>query len=663
MCPLRSSGQQLSWEQFAEDFLSEGVDEGNVIDRQEAMEFLQQLHEHPVNLNDCSRDDLLKIPYLTSEEVDSILSYVRRYGPVRSLQELQFVTVLDAFHRSVMSFFTTAGPARAPAGAETLWHQLEKGRQEAALNFGVPFYRRQGYRTTFNKKGEPQPKKYAGDPYYVALRYRYELSNKLDAALTAEKDDGEAFGSHGNYPFDSYSFCVRYRGKGFLNTFLAGDYRIQSGLGLVSGSSFMSNALSLVSSSRAIQSNIYRHASTDEYRFFRGAATRLNLGRTMLTLFGSYRRLDAVTKDSGVTSFLRTGYHRLALERSRKENLGAAAAGASLDVRWHFWHVGATVLYLHYSKPFMRGSRPYQRYNMEGHDFINLSVHYGLERKVVNFGGEAAFNGAGGLALLHELRWRPRFGVRLFLQHRYYDPRYHAPMAMSYAAAGHLSNEHGVLAGLNLTLMRRFRLLAYADVFRLPSASYYADKGSDGYSFNVMTNYEIRKFGTLQLRYVVKARQESVDSLSLLRYRYRHTLRLQASCGVGALAMVTMAEGSYWQPALGKAQWGRALLQRVSVRLNHWSLAAWGAWFHTGGYRSALSAYQPSLLYSTSFVSLFGHGYAGAVVAEYQCGRHWIFSGKWALIRYTHQKSIGLADREIRKPVKADLMLQLRYLF
>ncbi len=636
--------QVMSWEDFVETYATDGEDTEAVTD-------WHTLHENPVNLNDCRRDDLLQIPFLSEAQVDSVLSYVKRHGPLLSVEELQFVQGMDAFSRNVVRQFVYCGP-EAPDASRNLWHRLRYGKNEVAANVEWPFYSRQGF----------QNGRYTGDRLYSALRYRYALGQRLTAGVTAEKDDGESMMKHGSGPFDSYSFYVNYTGEGTLRAVALGDYRVHVGQGLTAGSSYYNNAQSLVTSRRSRRQGFFPHASADEVNYLRGVGVQLGFGRWETTVFASARCHDAILDDGRVTSLLTTGYHRLPLERERKNNLTSFTAGLSLDGQWRWWRAGVSAVTTHYDRPFRRGTQAYQRYNMQGCDFAAFGAHYSYDHRRLTLDGEVAVTDGGALASLHNLRWRPAGATRLFLQHRYYGRRYVTPLAQAYRAGGRVQNEHGLQAGVDHYVTRRTKLTSGIDMFRFPGESYRAKAGAVGYQVFVQAARDVSPATQILLRYRMNARQETVTALDRMRYRYRHTLRLQMAYAVGAVRLTTQLDGSYWQPAMGDTQWGRQLSQRAETKLLGCTLRAWAAWFHTAGYQSRLSSYQPALLYRLTQEQLYGHG----VAANMTLCRRWggvEVSARLGGVRYTDRDVISSGDRRVAHGGKCDVGVQLRCFF
>ena len=75
--------QHYSWEEFVEKISVDEYDDGE--DMSPLLEELAGLHEHPFNLNTATKDDLEQLPFLDADEIEEILAYVYRYGPMQSL--------------------------------------------------------------------------------------------------------------------------------------------------------------------------------------------------------------------------------------------------------------------------------------------------------------------------------------------------------------------------------------------------------------------------------------------------------------------------------------------------------------------------------------------------------------------------------------------------
>ena len=92
-----------TWEDFLEYFTEE---DGLSNDE---MEMLSLLKEQPININTSNKETLQQLPFLTEQQIDSLLVYRQRKRQLLTLGELQFISGWDAQTRRFTSLFTYAG--------------------------------------------------------------------------------------------------------------------------------------------------------------------------------------------------------------------------------------------------------------------------------------------------------------------------------------------------------------------------------------------------------------------------------------------------------------------------------------------------------------------------------------------------------------------------
>ncbi|MDD4759791.1 MAG: helix-hairpin-helix domain-containing protein [Bacteroidaceae bacterium] len=652
VCPV--DGQVMEWADFLDDFMdSETDDDGTESD----VDRLQEMHENPFNLNDCSRDDLLQLPFVGPQQADSILVYIRKNGAILSAGELLLVHGLDFYSRSALPLFVYFGQCRTERGFTSFFNQLLYGHQEVAGVATIPLYKRRGF-----KSSSRLSQRYAGGRVSGSLRYRNNYRNQLYVGLTAKNDDGEPFAKDGNYPFDSYSFYLFRNNGGILRSWIVGDYKIHIGKGLTSGIGFMNSGMGLLTSRHDHGQGIFAHSGSGEYGFLRGGAVSFAVGKLHVMLFGSVRKIDARVAGDSLFAVLTTGYHRLPLERQRKNNVQQSVAGASADVQVKVFHVGFSAVSVYYDHTFVRGNRGYQQYNMEGNMFTNMSLHYSYERKKVSVGGEVALTSDAQPAMLHDLRCEPLRNLRIFLQHRYYGKFYQAPLGWAYSGGGKCRGEHGIMLGLLWQPRKKWMLSGFVDGYRLLTPSYRALQPANGYTIEGEGSYVFSDIAKILIRYNLRSRQESSNKHAVLLYAMKHSLRLQPQINVGHFVFTTSLDGCCYKPSVGRIQYGRMLSERVSTTLLNFQLAMSSSWFHTADYQACMYVHQPCLRYTRNASAFFYHGNAGAFVIQRQMGKHLNFSGMFTFLHYTNRHNIGAADRTIYSSKKFDLMFQLRWL-
>ena len=336
--------QHYSWEEFVEKISVDEYDDGE--DMSPLLEELAGLHEHPFNLNTATKDDLEQLPFLDADEIEEILAYVYRYGPMQSLGELMLIEELDYQTRQFLALFVYVENPVEEKEKLRLKTLLKGGRHEVTSRLDVPLYKRDGYQIPEDEVLLKKPNKvYLGNSLYHNIRYTYQYRNRLFWGFTAEKDAGEPFGSYGNKAYDAYSFHFLLKDCGKLKALALGDYRLGFGEGLVVNSDFSLGKSTLFNMGDT-RPSIKKFSSTSETSFFRGMAVTFRFGKVDVSAFYSYLPTDATLRKDGTVSSLKTdGLHRTLLELSKKHNVMEQSAGA--DVTWNteYFSLGATAFY------------------------------------------------------------------------------------------------------------------------------------------------------------------------------------------------------------------------------------------------------------------------------------------------------------------------------
>ena len=151
------------WQQLLSD-LSSSEDFEHVA-WQDYEEDLEEMAQHPVNLNTATREELERMPFLTASQVEDILFYIYRYGQLKSMSELTLISSIGWYQRQLMScFFYVADDGSKPA-FPSLKTIAQYGKHEVMGMLKVPFYERKG-----DASGTDG---YLGYPYKHGLRYQF----------------------------------------------------------------------------------------------------------------------------------------------------------------------------------------------------------------------------------------------------------------------------------------------------------------------------------------------------------------------------------------------------------------------------------------------------------------------------------------------------------
>lgn len=664
--------QQDDWQYYYEQLLDEMQDDSEEQEAEELAETLSSIAAEPININAATREDLEELLFLTNSQIDAVLEYVRRYGPLITDANLMMIPALDDTRRGLLRCLTYLGemPPREHTVLDTLRYEAAKkkslsyrrpdeSRGEVTAFASVPFYTRQGY-----KNGN-----YAGEKYKHWLRANYKVSNQLRVGLLASQDAGEPFFKGENrWGYDFYSAYVQLKNTGKLRNLVVGHYRIKTGLGLILNSNLSFGKTLAMTSAQSQQTVIRPHNSRSEGNYLQGAALTVALSRAVdATLFASYRKIDATLQDStGIRTILTSGYHRTESELSRKHNASQSAAGINLRATIDRFNIGLTALVNHYSMPltpYQQGSSSSQLYRMyyaAGQDFWNVSINYGYRvGRLLRIEGETATGDCGQLATVNSLSWRCSRGLTLSSILRYYPYRFYSTMGRSFSEGGYTQNESGLYVGATWTPTSRLTLSAYTDFAYFPWPKYQALGASHSFDNLVQLSYQLSPSSSLSVRYRLKMREKDGDTDGELIYKNEHRLRVSFTSERGRLTLRSQADASYCDYKTQSA--GLMLFQTARYRARTWTCSVGAGWFSTKDYNSRIYIYEQSTPYNFGSRSFYGDGMRLYTLLSINLPVRLTLTGKLGLTHYFDRDEIGSSYQTINSSTQTDLDIMLRW--
>lgn len=649
--------QHYSWEEFVEKL---SIDENTDNDYLTPLiEDLSEIHNHPFNINTVTKSELEQLPFLSPSDIEAVLSYVYRHGPMQSLGELMLIDKLDYQTRQYLTLFIYIGPQEKEKKKLKIKELFKYGHHELSIRLDVPLYKRDGFKMPSEEELLKNPNKvYLGNNLYHNIRYGYKYKNNLYFGVTAEKDSGEPFGSYGNKGYDAYSFHFLLKDVGVLKTLALGDYRLKFGEGLVVNTDYYFGKSTMLSLTPE-QNTIKKFSSTSETSFFRGAAATIRLGHFDVSAFYSYLPVDAtLRKDSTISSIKTDGLHRTFLETSKKHNTVEQSAGG--NVTWHTRHfsLGVTALYQHFSRSFSTGSEMYRKYYPSGTDFFNISTSYSTRYEKFYFSGETAYSNIhDGWATMNKAVYRFNHNYSLVALQRLYTYQYVGLRANAFSEGGTVKNESGFYLGVEASPLSELKLYAYVDYFYFPWVKFATPHTSDGIEGSLQADYIFSKKFNLSGHYQIKKKERYgepylYNKLKLqLQYFPLRSLELRLS------ARYTTVKDETNQRVNGCMagsifKW-REKKDRVNLALSY-------VYFDSKDYKAPMSFYEPSLLYSYSFMTMYGRGHLAALQCECNITKWLMLMMKCSLTAYTDRNEIGSGLQRIAGRYKNDLSVLLR---
>ena len=652
--PMSAAAQEgRPWERYVNEVMTADDVESPAWER--TYEQLCELEQHPLNLNSLSRSQLEELPFLTARQIEELMEYGYRYGPMKSMGELRMIRSLDDARRQLLSYFVYVGDDGAGDDRQR-WRMadaLKYGRSELTATLRVPFYERQG-----DREG------YLGPPYRHWLRYQYAYGDHLKLGLVGAQDAGEPFFAGRNrWGYDYYSPYLQLRNLGRLETLVLGSYRVSMGMGLVMNNSFGLGKLAMLQNMGRSTNTVRAHSSRS-YDHLLGAAATVRLTKALkATAFVSYSAMDAtLNNDSTAKTLLTSGYHRTETEMGKKHNLHALKTGGSLYYQSGGLHLGLNALYVHLDRPLRPGTTAlYRRHYPRGRDFLNTSVGYGYVSRRLALDGETAIDKDGHLATVNSLSVRLSDVVSIMALQRFYACRYASLDAQSYSDGGQVQNESGLYLGLTWQPSPRLRLTAYADYAYFAWARYQVSLSSHSWDHLLQADYTAGRW-TLGGRYRLRMKQRDNADKTALDNRWEHRGRLSAEyASDGGFGSRTQLDGGYC--AYGGREWGAMLSESLSYTYRWLRLNAGTGYFHTDGYDSRVWLYERGPLYTYSMMQFYGEGIRYWLMARAGIGSNLTLTAKLGVTDYFDRQTIGSGYQQIDASSQTDLDLQLRWRF
>lgn len=657
------------WMEYVEDMREETEDDSSI---ETLYADLSYLSEHPFDLNTVTREELKRLPFLTDLQIDYLLEYRTRYGKMATLYELKNVESLDFQTISLLLPFVRIREEIVEKRPFTVNNLFKYGSNNLQIRYDKCFQQKKGYGSYPDSVLQQYPnRKYLGEPFYHSLRYAFTFDDRLQAGFVAEKDAGEPFWNRTHKGYDFYSAHLFLKNRNpWLKSLAIGDYKASFGQGLAVSHDFSPGRNILISQAERRTNGFRRHFSTDETNFLRGMAATLSFRNTDISLFYSYRHMDANTDSLAVRSFKTDGLHRLPGEREKKRVVPMQVYGGNIRYATPAFSLGVTALsYSFGSFRIEPDTKPYNLFYFRGNRNANVSVDYRLKNKRIKFYGETALSSNGAVATLNALQLTPVSYFSWLLLYRYYDRRYQAFFGNAFSQGTTVQNEQGVYTGMQWTPAARWKLSAYADIFRFPWLKYGIDAPSGGQEYNVQVDYNRDQLFSFYIRYRYKQAdknrtQKEQSAVSVLPYQ-RQQLRFQLCYSPHPdFSFRTSADGIFYKEKPDRHR-GGMIAQSAGWKPRGFPFQAdlYIAWFQTDNSLIRISSYERNILYAFNKPSFYGRGVRMAFSFRWEIVNRLLLSAKWGYTRYTDRERIGTGTEEIEGPSKMDLNVLLSWKF
>ena len=635
------------WEQYLNEVMTQEDMASSTWEQ--TYDLLCDLEEHPLDINQVTREQLEELPFLSAQQIEGIVEYLWRYGRMESLSELQMIRSLDYAQRRLLTYFVFVGE-EPPAALPTLKDIAKYGQNELMAYARVPFY---------NRKGDIDG--YLGPKYRHWLRYQFTYGDQVKLGLVASQDAGEPFFANRNkWGYDYYSFYLQLRNFRRLESLVIGNYRVSMGMGLVMNNSFSLGKMAMLQNLGRSSYTLRAHSSRSAGSLL-GAAATIDMGRHLkLTAFASCNPADAtLNKDGTVSTILDTDYHRTETEMNKKHNLHPFKTGGCLRYDAHGFRLGMNALYTHLDRTLKPNtSALYRQHYPQGTDFLNLSLDYGYASPRVALSGETAIDKQGHLATINTASLRVSDVLSMMVLQRFYSYAYTSLDAQSYSDGGKVQNESGVYLGLTWQPSLAFRLSAYTDYAYFAWAKYQVSQSSYSWDNLLQATWQKQRW-TFTGRYRLRLRQKDDETKKYLVNRWEHRGRLSADYSTAKGFGGRMQIDGGWTTG----EWG-GMVSATLAYTHRWLRLNGGlGYFHTDSYNSRVYLYELGPLYTYSSLMFYGEGLRYWLMARATIGKRLTLTAKFGVTDYFDRTTIGSSYQQIDASSLSDLDLQLRWKF
>ena len=651
MMSLAAKAQSAcEWETYLREVIT--VEDVGSAAWEEMYEQLCEFAQHPINLNQASREQLEQLPFLSAQQVEEIMAYLYQYGPMKSPAELQMIRSLDYQRRRLLAYFIEIDDGEQKRDNLNLKTMMQYGRHELMATAKVPLYERKGDREA-----------YKGWPYRHWVRYQFSYGDYVKAGLVGAQDAGEPFFANKNrVGYDYYSYYLQLKNWGLLESLVVGKFRVSMGMGLIANNGFAMGKLSSLQNLGRSASSLRAHSSRSSADYLQGLGATVTIAKGLsATGFLSYRAMDAtLNKDGTAATIVTSGYHRTETELEKKNNLKNTSYGATLRYQGSGFHAGLNVVGTHLSRELKpKTSVLYRQHAAWGTDFLNFSTDYGYVNPRFAINGETAMNKYGALATINSLSLQCGSGVSLMALYRFYSFRYTSLYSNSFSDGGAVQNESGIYLGANWQPSPRWKVMAYSDYAYFPWAKYQVSLSSHAFDNLLQVSY-LRNNWTLEARYRLKLRQKDNANKTTLQTITTHRGRLNLSYD-GSWSSRTQLD--YTKIASGQQDRGWMVSQSLGYRYRWLRLSGGLGYYHTDSYDSRVYLYESGPLYNYGFSQYSGEGIRYWLMARGEIGKRLIVTAKFGITDYFDRSVIGSSYQQIDGSSQSDVDLQVRWKF
>ncbi len=669
---LRAQDAVNTAEQLIADIFEQYTAESeDAIDYETFYDELINFVQNPVNINKTSREELEHFPFLSDIQIENILSYVYRFGSLKTIYELQLIDGLDMTDIRRMLPFVSVGEGNDEKRKIYFQDLVKYGKNELFIRLDKGLETKEGYKLALETENEDANQAaYLGNALYHSLKYRFHYKDRVLFGLTAEKDAGEQFWGTSNKGYDFYSAHVQLNRFGKFETIVLGDFRANFGQGLVLRPEFGMGKSSYVLNVTPRNSGLKKYSSTDEYNFFRGAGATVRLGEFNLSAFYSNKMIDGDTLNGSFPGIYKSGLHRTGSEFSKKHTVNQQVMGGNVTFTHLNYQLGFTAVHTILGDRLQPDKSVYNYFYFDGKEQTTAGLNYRLRWLKLNFFGETAMTGNGAVATLNGFSFSPLSKVSMVALHRYFSPEYETFYATAFSESSRINNESGFYLGVEIRPFAKWRFSVYADSYKSFWPKFGVDAPIIGMDYLLQADFSLKRNINMFWRFKFEEKPENKSDSEVTMPEIvptrRTSLRYQLAYSFGNFSLKNQVEGNLFDK--GNAGWTYGLMayQDVSYRFSiiPLKLDFRYQFFDAKDYENRFYSYEKDVLYAFSIPMYYGLGSRYYLNAQYEINAHFSVWFKIAQTTYADDReSLSSGNEEISGNRKTDVRFLLKWEF
>lgn len=602
-------------------------------------EMISALIQNPLEINNCNERQLEESGLFTPFQVFGIMKYKNKYGPFFSVYEMAAIPGFSQEWLRLIHPLLLFEPPKTPSD-----RMHAGGRSITNLSGRRP--RSEAYE---NEHDEPV---YAGKPFRMTSRFRYDYGANWSAGIAYDKDPGEKIMNQ-KYPEHLAGYLMVTPQK-MVSRIILGNFRIHRGMGIVHGTGFTAGNISP-------QLNGYRRsfakafASTMEYNYYRGIYLSADPGKWNTDLFCSFRpvdlslfrlkeRRDLFDRLSG------TGLHRTQKERNSYRLGTQGTLGWALNRSSDQGFLGASV------------TRAVTKLTTAGRDSVdrttpgmvfdtvrtNLSVYGAGYRENREIYAEIAMDRFFRTALTAGFNVVINPALTTFFSFRRYQPGFTGQTPSAEGTGNDPENVLGLVIGSQLSPFRKARLFILSDLSRQIEVSGPGD--TPGWSVRNTLRMTYNPADRLLVKFKYSGRTKKILITGSgwkpadVKYSTSKQDRYRIGCTADLHENLTISgstEYALLQAGTDKHTGHMSYIQTKITPSANISIVYRFLLFNSEQWENRIYTYEPGVRYSFSFPAWHGRGTRNVAVISWKL-RHWsTLRFKTGATTYAHHRNTG----------------------